>query len=344
MHAPLQLRRRFPIVGGALIVALLAGIWATDTAAIASAAQMQTAETAYSEALSTVLAARTTAVTQVTAARADLTTATGSLASSAGKVLSPDAPNALSAAVAAAEPLVANAEGALATGASALTLILTTPKDSPAAYEAGKAALQQLHPTGVNVDLETPTQAITVAIRAWQDDHDRQVAAQAAAAAKATAAVQAAAAKAAARKAATNTSTTPSGAATQRTLIGPGPSLAAPRSPVVAQTTWHVWTTGKQAEVDMCKGAVDVTDWYGGKPVVLEHWGCGGSAFPQTSGATVTLTGLHAGTWRVDGIVATLSFGVENTGSIPDGHELIFQTCNNNDSATMIFIALTKVG
>ncbi|MEC5149528.1 hypothetical protein [Cryobacterium sp. GrIS_2_6] len=343
MHAPLQLRRRFPIVGGALIVALLAGIWATDTAATASTAQMQTAESAYSEALSTVLAARTTAVTQVTEARADRTTATGSLASSAGTVLRPEAPDALSAAVALAEPLVVGAKRELAAGGSALTLILSTPKDSPAAYEAATASLGQLHPVGVTVDLATPTEAVTAAVLAWQDE----TAKQAAAASAKLAATQAAAAKAAATKAAKAASAVAAAAASPvpSTIVGPGPTAAAAPSggTKVAQTIWDVWTAGGQPEIDACKGAVDLTAQYK-VPVIVEHWFCGGNAFPTTAGATVTLTGLHAGLWRVDGVVLTVNATTQNTSVLPVDRELMFQTCNNNTSTTTIFIALTKVG
>lgn len=106
-------------------------------------------------------------------------------------------------------------------------------------------------------------------------------------------------------------------------------------------STINVWTYGFQAQVNACRGGVDLTGAYGTR-TVAEHWSCGGSSFPETPGATVTFTGIDAGTYRVIGLVATLNAYTAHTGDIPHGYQMLFQTCRNGDSRTTIFIALAR--
>jgi hypothetical protein len=104
----------------------------------------------------------------------------------------------------------------------------------------------------------------------------------------------------------------------------------------------YVWTSGFQAQVNACRGGVDLTAAYHTR-TVGEHWSCGGSSFPESAGALVTFTGLDAGTYRVIGVVATLNAYVAHTRNIPHGYAMLFQTCRAGDSHYTIFIALARV-
>jgi hypothetical protein len=104
----------------------------------------------------------------------------------------------------------------------------------------------------------------------------------------------------------------------------------------------HVWTAGFQAQVNACRGGVDLTGAYHTR-TVGEHWSCGGSSFPESAGSLVTFTGLDAGTYRVIGVVATLNAYVAHTSNIPHGYEMLFQTCRGGNSRYTIFIALARV-
>jgi hypothetical protein len=104
----------------------------------------------------------------------------------------------------------------------------------------------------------------------------------------------------------------------------------------------HVWTTGFQAQVNACRGGVDLTAAYHTR-TVGEHWSCGGSSFPESAGALVTFTGLDAGTYRVIGVVATLNAYVAHTSNIPHGYAMLYQTCRGGNSHYTIFIALARV-
>jgi len=112
---------------------------------------------------------------------------------------------------------------------------------------------------------------------------------------------------------------------------------------VAARYTNNVHATGWNAELDECIGSVDVTAHYDGVPTIAEHWSCGGKDFPDDAGTIITLTGVHAGTYRVDGIVAMLSASRHGTDDVPRGHDLLYQTCQNGQSATMSFTALTRL-
>jgi len=105
----------------------------------------------------------------------------------------------------------------------------------------------------------------------------------------------------------------------------------------------NVHATGWTPELDECIGSVDVTAHYQDVPTIAEHWSCGGKDFPDDAGTVITLTGVHAGTYRVDGIVAMLNANRNSTADIPRGYDLLYQTCQNGQSATMSFTALTKI-
>jgi hypothetical protein len=107
--------------------------------------------------------------------------------------------------------------------------------------------------------------------------------------------------------------------------------------------TVNVWTTGFQAQINQCRGAVDMTARYGMR-IVGEHWSCGGSSFPTTAGTIVRLTGLDAGTYRVIGLVATLDAYTAHTYQVPHNYQMLYQTCRGGNSHYTEFIALAKVG
>lgn len=86
-----------------------------------------------------------------------------------------------------------------------------------------------------------------------------------------------------------------------------------------------------------------MSGWYG-LPGLAEHWSCGGSAFPRTAGAIVHLSGILEGTYQVQGVAAVLDISVHDASDIPRGYDLVFQTCLGNNSHTMAFVGLTRIG
>ena len=107
--------------------------------------------------------------------------------------------------------------------------------------------------------------------------------------------------------------------------------------------TLNVWTTGFQAQVNACRGGVDMTAHYGMR-IVAEHWSCGGSSFPTAPGSIVTFTGLDAGKYRVIGLVATLDAYTAHTYQVPHNYQMLFQTCRGGNSHYTEFIALQRIG
>lgn len=104
-----------------------------------------------------------------------------------------------------------------------------------------------------------------------------------------------------------------------------------------------VWTAGRQAEIDRCLGAVDISAWYH-TPSVAEHFHCGGNKFPQEVGSYIRITGLNAGLYRNDGIMVRLNWYVHEVKDVPKGQaDLIYQTCLNGRT-DMGFFKLTRVG
>ncbi|GAA3888248.1 hypothetical protein GCM10022381_32700 [Leifsonia kafniensis] len=106
--------------------------------------------------------------------------------------------------------------------------------------------------------------------------------------------------------------------------------------------TKDVYAAGWYPELDACLGPVDLTKRYG-VATIAEHWSCGGRDFPDDAGTLIELTGLNAGTYRVEGIVAMLDQSTATTADLPRGYDLLYQTCQNGQSSTMSMTALTKV-
>ena len=125
--------------------------------------------------------------------------------------------------------------------------------------------------------------------------------------------------------------------------VTPKPRIA-PKKPAArpVAATISVWTSGFQAQLNACRGAVDLTGAYR-VPTIGEKWTCGGARFPR-AGSLVRLTGLHAGLYRVGPVVAMLNAYTQNSGAIPHGYALLFQTCVNDNAHTESFTALTRVG
>ena len=111
---------------------------------------------------------------------------------------------------------------------------------------------------------------------------------------------------------------------------------------VAARYSNNTHAAGWYPELDQCIGSVDITAHYGVN-TIAEHWSCGGRDFPDEAGTIITLTGLHAGTYRVDGIVAMLNASRNSPSDLPLGHDLLYQTCQNGQSSTMSFTALTRL-
>jgi len=107
--------------------------------------------------------------------------------------------------------------------------------------------------------------------------------------------------------------------------------------------TERIWTTGGQAQIDRCRGAVDVTGlaaYLGGDFYAAEHWRCGGSAWSGIrSGAVVTFPGY--GTYRVVGRVGGLAYGADAT-AIPSGYAGYYQTCIGGSSSNMTVWLLAR--
>jgi len=120
-------------------------------------------------------------------------------------------------------------------------------------------------------------------------------------------------------------------------------AAAAARAAAASANTVNVWTAGWQAQINACRGGVDITAHYG-TATVAQHWGCGGSSFPTAAGAIVHFAGLDAGTYRVIGVVAVLDAYTAKTNQLPRGYDMLFQTCRNDDSHTTEFVALQRVG
>jgi hypothetical protein len=116
----------------------------------------------------------------------------------------------------------------------------------------------------------------------------------------------------------------------------------APAAPAPVHTE-HVWATGFQKEIDACKGSVDMTPTFG-KPVIGEHWSCGGRDFPMAAGSIVTVTGVLSGTFRVGPVVAVLNQRTNTTNDVPGGYDLLYQTCVGGDNTRMSFTALERIG
>lgn len=205
----------------------------------------------------------------------------------------------------------------------------------PAFVEAAATLRRLTFPTAsgltfVRGNLAGPVKAVTDAVTAWHAEQARVAAVKAAraAAAKAAQAARAAAARSAGVYAAP--------------VAGSGRAGVAPAPTHTARFNKYVWTSGWQAQIDACRGSVDITGHYG-VAVIAEHWSCGGSSFPR-AGTVITLSGVRSGTYRVGSVVAVLNANTQGTSNIPRGYGLLYQTCINGSNATMSFTVLTRIG
>lgn len=183
----------------------------------------------------------------------------------------------------------------------------------------------------VREQLAEPVQGVRDATALWEAEQARLAAEAAARAAAEAEAARAAAAAEAARVESENRA-----APRDPSTDVPGPSAG------TSLFNKYVWTSGFQAELDACNGAVDLTGTYG-VDVIGEHWSCGGSRFPG-AGTVITLSGTRSGTYRVGHVAAVLNASTDGRGDIPRGYDLLFQTCINGSDATMSFTVLTRVG
>jgi hypothetical protein len=204
---------------------------------------------------------------------------------------------------------------------------------------------------GLGATLRSRTDATRSAVAAWQVEQDRlaaEAAAREAAAREAeeaarrvaeVAAADAAAAEVRAREREASATSTAHGIAPPAGAA-PAPSSIPPPPPSHAE---YVWTTGFQAELDACRGSVDMTPSFG-TAVIGEHWSCGGSSFPRAEGSTVVLSGALVGTYRVGPVVAVLDQHVDRIEDVPQGYELLYQTCIDGDNTRMSFTHLIPAG
>jgi len=218
-------------------------------------------------------------------------------------------------------------------------------------------AIEVLHQT-----LTDAVGSVTTAVEKWTAEQNRRAAERAAHELAAQLAAERAAAEAAAQVAAQNAATestagvagqkmeaeaqaeADSSAQAQSAEAAPAsPAAPAPASQAGAGYTEYVWTTGFQHELDACKGSVDMTASFG-KPVIGEHWSCGGRSFPTTEGSIVTVTGVLSGTFRVGPVVAVLNQRTNTTNDVPSGYDLLYQTCVGGDNSRMSFTALQRIG
>ncbi|HEX4058915.1 MAG TPA: hypothetical protein VHX87_11445 [Galbitalea sp.] len=112
----------------------------------------------------------------------------------------------------------------------------------------------------------------------------------------------------------------------------------------IAAESYHevVWTSGFQAQIDACRGAVNLTAAYHVR-VIGEEWQCGGARFPR-EGTLVRLSGIISGLYRVGPVVAVLNAYVDKSRDIPRGYSLLYQTCRNGNAHTETFTELIPVG
>jgi len=170
-------------------------------------------------------------------------------------------------------------------------------------------------------DLADGTALVVAAVASWQAEQERIAAEQEAARRAAEAAAAAAAARAQPR----------SGVA----------ASAAPAGPYVES----IWTTGGQAEIDACRGSVnmaDVAGYLGGTFYAAEHWSCGGRSWAGLgTGALVSFPGY--GIYQVAGKVGGLPAG-SSAAALPPGYDGYYQTCMNGDVGNLHVWLLTRVG
>ncbi|MFT4283256.1 MAG: hypothetical protein QM598_00305 [Protaetiibacter sp.] len=106
-----------------------------------------------------------------------------------------------------------------------------------------------------------------------------------------------------------------------------------------------IWTSGGQAEIDACRGSVNVpgiAGYLGASFYAAEHWSCGGSAWGRIgAGAMVQFPGY--GTYRVAGVVSGLAYG-SDASVVPGGYAGYYQTCIGGSGSNMAVWLLERVG
>jgi hypothetical protein len=202
--------------------------------------------------------------------------------------------------------------------------------------------------TATRAWLRSAGEAVAAEVAQWDSDQGRiaaeaeaaRVAEQAArlrAQAEAEAAERARLEDAASRSAAPLAAGSGAGRASPPAAVTPVP----PAAPGVYAE--YVWTTGFQAELDACRGSVNMTPSFG-IPVIGEHWSCGGSRFPTAAGTVVELSGVLSGRYVVGPVVAVLNQQTHRMGDVPRGSDLLYQTCIGGDNRRMSFTQLTRIG
>ncbi|MEO6200894.1 MAG: hypothetical protein ABIX44_07010 [Cryobacterium sp.] len=341
-HLVHALRR---VLGAVAIVAVgvmvATGTVAFETPRARAAAPVSTvAESLYSGAVGDFKLRRLQAIGAIAVAESVVASAQLALDTSAGKVLSQAARTALLETIRAEEARVASAKREIERGNR-----ITDPSFRPGSYFAARAGLHTetaalgayrfAAASGLVVgrqNLAAPVTAVRDAVTAWQAEQVRIAAEKAAKAARIAAA-----------KAAHLAAESTAGRLTKaRSSSAAAPRLSSRPPAPAARFNKYVWTSGWQAQIDACRGAVDVTGRYG-VAVIAEHWRCGGSSFPR-AGTIITLSGVRSGTYRVGAVVAVLNAKTQGTASVPRGYGLLYQTCINGSNATMSFTVLTKVG
>lgn len=185
-------------------------------------------------------------------------------------------------------------------------------------------------------DIRNTTEALSAEIeraeasfKEWEQEQERIAAAQ-----------EKAAAEAAARQTASSASDSSSQSSSGS---GSGSSTSStPTTTATATYTEYVAYVGWQDEIDACQGSVLLSRI--STRVVAEHWSCGGSNFPRTTGAIVTFTGQVSGTYRVVGMSKAYQYGNNKESGLPKGYDLMFQTCLYGDAQNTRYILLEKIG
>ncbi|QEO10200.1 hypothetical protein [Protaetiibacter larvae] len=105
-----------------------------------------------------------------------------------------------------------------------------------------------------------------------------------------------------------------------------------------------IWTSGGQAEIDACRGSVNIAGiagYLGGAFYAAEHWSCGGRAWAGIgTGAQVEFPGY--GVYQVAGQVGGLVLGADAS-MLPAGYDGYYQTCIDGSSSNMHVWLLTRV-
>jgi hypothetical protein len=103
----------------------------------------------------------------------------------------------------------------------------------------------------------------------------------------------------------------------------------------------YVVGAGGQALIDACQGSVLFGHGY--PLLIAEHWSCGGSAFPRRAGALVDFSGALGGRYVVVGLAVTVDGSVATSADLPQGYDLLYQTCLRGDVRQTQVWALNRI-